>query len=73
MERKVLIKAAKELNRIMGLEPSINTEGDIVELKEGLSLACEMITPEDEISSKTKAVLKNLKEEVEEVKEEVKE
>lgn len=55
---KQLIKAAKELNEVLGLEPAIKTVGISKEvLTEKLKEAAEMLEEGDTISKETQAVL----------------
>ena len=63
VKRKDLIKAAKELNDIMGLDPQIKTGKKVTdkELIDQLLEAADLILPEDDISDETMKVLKILK------------
>ena len=73
VKREDLIKAAKELNDIMGLDPQIKTGKKVTEkeLSEQILEAAELILPEDDISEETIRVIKLLKgESVEEEDEE---
>ncbi len=60
MERKDLVKAAEELNEVLGLDPEIEVDNDIEALKTLISEAAELIEPEDEISKRTTKVIKQL-------------
>ncbi|MFA5934954.1 MAG: hypothetical protein WC827_03665 [Candidatus Paceibacterota bacterium] len=54
---KALKKAAIELNDLMGLTPEINVKGDTETLTKGIKAAMKHVTPEDEFSDETQAVL----------------
>ena len=78
LEKQDLIKVAKELNEVLGLEPAINLKADEETLKNKLEEAFELIDPkEDEFTEFTQQVIDqfNTSGEIltEEVKEEVKE
>jgi len=77
VKREDLIKAAKELNDVLGLDPQIKTGKRVTEkeLSEQILEAAELILPEDDISDETVKVIKILKGEVveEEVDDEVEE
>ena len=63
VKREDLIKAAKELNDIMGLDPQIKTGKKVTdkELIDQLLEAADLILPEDDISEETMRVIKLLK------------
>ena len=63
VKREDLIKAAKELNDIMGLDPQIKTGKKVTdkELIDQLLEAADLILPEDDISDETMKVIKILK------------
>ncbi len=74
VKREGLIKAAKELNDVLGLDPQIKTGKKVTEkeLSEQILEAAELILPEDDISEETMKVIKLLNgESVEEEDEEV--
>lgn len=84
VKREDLIKAAKELNDLLGLDPQIKTGKKVTdkELIDQLLEAADLILPEDDISDETMKVIKTLKgeavddediEEPEDVDDEVKE
>ena len=62
IKREDLIKAAKELNDILGLDPQIKTGRKVTEkeLSEQILEAAELILPEDDISEETTRVIKLL-------------
>lgn len=60
MQKKDLVKAAKELNKVLGLEPEIDTKQDIEKLSEELLVAADLIEPEDDISEETAALIEEL-------------
>ena len=63
VKREDLIKAAKELNDIMGLDPQIKTGKKVTdkELIDQLLEASDLILPEDDISDDTMKVIEILK------------
>ena len=63
VRREDLIKAAKELNDIMGLDPQIKTGKKVTdkELIDQLLEAADLILPEDDISDDTMKVIEILK------------
>ncbi len=61
MERKEIVKAAKELNIVLGLEPEINTRQKLDKLKGEIMTAAKLMEPEDEVSPETQNVVKQLK------------
>ena len=65
VKREDLIKAAKELNDVLGLDPQIKTGKKVTdkELTEQILEAADLILPEDDISEETMRVIKFLKEE----------
>jgi len=65
VKREDLIKAAKELNNVLGLDPRIKTGKKVTEkeLSEQILEAAELILPEDDISEETMRVIKLLKDE----------
>jgi len=65
VKREDLIKAAKELNDVLGLDPQIKTGKKVTEkeLSEQILEAAELILPEDDISEETMRVIKLLKSE----------
>ncbi len=78
VKREDLIKAAKELNDVLGLDPQIKTGKKVAdkELIDQLLEAADLLLPEDDISEETMRVIKLLKgesvedEEDEEIEEE---
>ena len=84
VKREDLIKAAKELNDIMGLDPQIKTGKKVAdkELIDQLLEAADLILPEDDISDETMKVIEVLRgeavddediEELEDVNDEIEE
>jgi len=84
VKREDLIKAAKELNAIMGLDPQIKTGKKVAdkELIDQLLEAADLILPEDDISDETMKVIEVLRgeavddediEELEDVNDEIEE
>jgi len=63
VKREDLIKAAKELNDILGLDPQIKTGKKVTdeELMEQILEAAGLLLPEDDISEETMRVIKLLK------------
>ena len=62
VKRNDLIKAARELNYVLGLDPQIKTGKKVTEneLSEQILEAAELILPEDDISEETMKVIKLL-------------
>ena len=66
MEKKALIKAAKELNDVLGLDPKIATKGaGYGDLKANILKAAELIEEGDEITEATIETIETLKTEPE--------
>ncbi|HUM44997.1 MAG TPA: hypothetical protein PKI14_18780, partial [Fervidobacterium sp.] len=65
VKREDLIKAAKELNDVLGLDPQIKTGKKVTdkELMEQILEAADLLLPEDDISEETMRVIKLLKDE----------
>ena len=63
VKRNDLIKAARELNYVLGLDPQIKTGKKVTEkeLSEQILEAAELILPEDDISEETMRLIKLLK------------
>ncbi len=63
VKREDLIKAAKELNDVLGLDPQIKTGKKVTdkELIDQLLEAADLLLPEDDISEETMRVIKLLK------------
>jgi len=66
VKREDLIKVAKELNDVLGLDPQIKTGKKVTdkELTEQILEAADLILPEDDISDETMQVIKILKGEI---------
>jgi hypothetical protein len=64
MTKKDVVLVAKELNKVLGLDPQIDTKQDLETLKDLVLQAADLIEPEDEISEKTMALIDELREEV---------
>jgi hypothetical protein len=63
MTKKDVVSAAKELNKVLGLDPQIDTKQDLETLKDLVLQAADLIEPEDEISEKTTKIIEELREE----------
>ena len=61
---KMLIKAAAELNDLMGLKPPIKLKGDREELTAGIKAAMKHLTPQDELDPKVQEVIDELRKSV---------
>jgi len=70
IDHKKLIKAAKELNEVMGLKPAIDTKASDEKVTAGVLKAMEEISDDDEFSPATQEVLTALIEEDEPEEEE---
>jgi hypothetical protein len=63
MTKKDVVSVAKELNKVLGLDPQIDTKQDLETLKDLVLQAADLIEPEDEISEKTTKIIEELREE----------
>jgi len=73
-KKNELVKVAKELNRVLGLDPEIETKGaEANKLKEDILEAAGLIEPEDEISAKTEGIINELRQEQGQVEQETEE
>jgi hypothetical protein len=63
MTKKDVVSVAKELNKVLGLSPQIDTKQDLETLKDLVLQAADLIEPEDEISEKTTKIIEELREE----------
>ena len=63
MTKKDVVSAAKELNKVLGLDPQIDTKQDLETLKDLVLQAADLIEREDEISEKTTKIIEELREE----------
>lgn len=61
LEKKTLVKAAKELNGVLGLEPEIDVKLKQEKLEDAILSAAELLEPEDDISPSTMDVINTLK------------
>lgn len=62
MEKKAIVSAAKELNRVMGLEPKIDVKADVEEIKTLILEAAEFLNDDDDVSDETRDLIAELKE-----------
>lgn len=53
LSKKELAAIAKELNKVLGLDPAINVKAPQEELVEKINEAAALLVPEDELSAKT--------------------
>lgn len=72
MKKENLVKAAVELNTLLGLEPAISTKGDEKVMSDKIVEASALLEPTDKVSVNTLAVLKELGVKVAGAKEEAK-
>jgi len=70
IKRELLIKAAEELNEVMGLRPPIDTKDDDESIKAKIIKALELREEEDEFSSEVEEVLAQLETEAKNYEEE---
>ncbi len=63
MTKKEVVSVAKELNKVLGLDPQIDTKQNLETLKDLVLQAADLIEPEDEISEKTTKIIEELREE----------
>ncbi len=71
VSKKAIISAAKELNKVMGLEPRIDVKKDIEEVKALVVQASEWLTEDDVVSEETTSTLDELKREAGQISPEV--
>lgn len=64
MTKKEVVSVAKELNKVLGLDPQIDTKQDLETLKNLVLQAADLIEPEDKISKKTTTIIDELRKEV---------
>ena len=64
IKKTELEKAAKELNKVLGLDPQINTRAKIAELKEQIMEAAGLIEEGDLVSEKTLDIIGALEDEL---------
>jgi len=57
LKKKDVVHAAKELNKVLGLDPEIDTDQPRKQLEELVIEATELIEPADEFSEQTDAVI----------------
>ena len=69
MNKKDIKNAARELNKVLGLDPQINITLKQVELENLVLEAAELIEPADKITKATKATIEGLKQERQEAEE----
>lgn len=69
MNKKDIKNAARELNKVLGLDPQINIALKQVELENLVLEAAELIEPADKITKATKATIEGLKQERQETEE----
>lgn len=63
VKRKDVVRAADELNEVLGLDPVINTSQSLSTVKNLLLEAADLIVPEeDDVSEKTMQVIQQLRE-----------
>jgi hypothetical protein len=60
MKKSELLAAAKELNKVLGLEPPIDTKQEVAKIKKLMKEAGELIEPTDTFSVATSKVLDEL-------------
>ncbi len=65
IKKELLIKAAEELNEVMGLRPPIDTNEDEETIKEKILKALELREEEDEFSPEVEKVFAQLEEDIE--------
>lgn len=61
MQRKHLVEAARDLNKVMELSPEIDIAGSSAAIKDSLLEASELLTEKDAVHSSTRDVIKALK------------
>jgi cobalamin biosynthesis protein CobT len=61
MKKRDLVKAAKELNKVLGLEPKIDIKQEASAIEKLILKAADLIEPEDKISKETAELITDLK------------
>jgi hypothetical protein len=61
MKKRDLVKAAKELNKVLGLEPKIDIKQEASAIEKLILKAADLIEPEDKISKETVELITDLK------------
>ncbi len=61
MKKRDLVKAAKELNKVLGLEPKIDIKQEASAIEKLILKAADLIEPEDKISKETTELITDLK------------
>ncbi len=61
MKKRDLVKAAKELNKVLGLEPKIDIKQEASTIEKLILKAADLIEPEDKISKETAKLIMDLK------------
>lgn len=61
LKKSDLVKAAKELNKVLGCDPQINIKADVEGIKKDLLEAAALIEPQDKITKETLDVVTELK------------
>jgi hypothetical protein len=60
VNRAKLVDAASELNKVLGLDPEIDTSAETSELKTKVAEAAALASEDDDLSDETKAVINQL-------------
>ncbi len=61
MKKTDLVKTAKELNKVLGLDPKIDVKQDASSLEKLILKAADLIEPEDKISDSTSELITDLR------------
>jgi cobalamin biosynthesis protein CobT len=61
MKKRDLVKAAKELNKVLGLDPKIDIKQEASTIEKLILKAADLIVPEDKISKETAELITDLK------------
>jgi len=59
-KRSELVSAAKELNEVLGLKPSIDITSDLISLENQMIEVVKIVRPEDKFSTKTRAIVERI-------------
>ena len=63
MTKKEVVSVAKELNKVLGLDPQIDTKQNLETLKDLVLQAADLVEPGDELSKKASELIDKIREE----------
>ena len=62
LNRRNMVRAAQDINRVIQLDPPLNVEGTVKEIREELEEALDFVKPADKLKKSTREVLDHLQE-----------